>query len=140
FCNAICIAIAPSQHAADVAHDALCLQLAERNDLRDAAFAVFLPNIFEHLAAACFAKIDINIWRRNAIRIQKSLENQAKLNGVDVRDAKDKRNNRAGSGAASRANRDALFLREVNKVPNYQEITNEPCFFQNTEFVLEPSR
>ena len=64
-------------HAADVAHHAFRLQFAESDDLRDAALAVFLPNVFEDFAAARFAEIDVDIRRRNAIRIQKPLENQA---------------------------------------------------------------
>ena len=136
--DAICIAIAPSQHAADIAHDAFCLEFAERDDLRDAALAVFLPNVFEDFAAARFAEIHVDIRRRNAIRIQKPLENQSELKRIDIGDAKDKRNDRACSRAASGTNRDPFFLREMNEIPNDEEITDEPCFFQNAKFVIEP--
>ena len=67
--DAIGVAIAQSHNASDIAHDAFCFQFSKRDDLRDAAFAVLLAHIFQHLAAARFAKIDIYIRWRNAVRI-----------------------------------------------------------------------
>src|SRR5262249_31197592 len=95
--DTICVAIAPSQHAADVAHHAFRLEFAKGNDLRDATLAVFLPNVLQNLPSARLAEIDINVGRRYAIRIQKPLENQAVLERVDIRDPKDERNDRARS-------------------------------------------
>ena len=60
-CDAIGVAIAPPHHSPDIAHDAFRFELAESNDLRDAAFAVLLPNVFEYLATARFAKINVDI-------------------------------------------------------------------------------
>ena len=125
-------------HAADVAHHALRLQFAEGDDLRDAALAVFLPHVFEHLAAARFAEIHVDIGRRNAIRIQEPLENQAELKRIDVGDSEDISDHRAGGRAAPGTDRDPVFLREMNEIPNDQEITDEPCFFENAKFVVEP--
>src|SRR5262249_49784759 len=119
--DAICIAIAPSEHAADVAHYTFRLEFAESNDLCDAALAVFLPDVFEDFAAASFTEIHVDIRRRNAIRIQKPLENQAMLERVDVCDAKDERNDRACSRAAAWTDRYSFFLREMNKIPDNQE-------------------
>src|SRR5436189_285102 len=85
----------------------------------------------DSVAMARFAEIHVDIGRRNAIRIQKPLENQAELKRVDVRDAKDKGNDRACCRAASGTDWNPFFLREMNEIPNDEEITNEPCFFQD---------
>ena len=63
------IAIRQTHHAAYVAHDALRFQFSKRNDLCDAAFTVFLADVFQDFAAARFAKIDIDVGRRHASRI-----------------------------------------------------------------------
>ena len=87
-CDAIGVAIAQSHHAANIAHYALCFQFAEGNDLGDATFAIFLPHVFEHFAATRLAEIDINIRRRDAIRIQETFKNQSVLQRIDVGNAK----------------------------------------------------
>src|ERR1043166_9232824 len=72
--NAVGITIRQTHHAADIAHHAFRFQLPERDDLRDAAFAIFLPHVLEDFAAACLAKIDVDVRRRHAIRIEETLE------------------------------------------------------------------
>ena len=57
----VAVAVAQAHDAADIAHHAFRFQFSEGDDLRDAAFAVFLPDVFEHFAAARFAKIDVDI-------------------------------------------------------------------------------
>ena len=64
----VAIAVAQAHHAADIAHHAFRFQFSEGDDLRDAALAVFLPDVFEDFAAARFAKINVDIGRRNALR------------------------------------------------------------------------
>ena len=71
--------IGKSHHAADIAHHALRFQLSERDDLGNATLAVFLANIFENFAAARFAEIDVDVRRRNTVRIEKALKNQSEL-------------------------------------------------------------
>src|SRR5262249_27145751 len=135
--NPIGIAIAPSQHPAYVAHDAFRLKLAKRYDLRDAALTIFLPHVFQNFAAARFAKVHIDVRQGHAIGIQKALENQPILKRIDVRDAKNKRNDRTCSRTASRADGDAFLFREMNEIPDDEEITDETRFFQNAQFILE---
>ena len=66
--------IAQSHDAADIAHDTFRLQFSKGDDLGDAALTVFLSNILEHFATARLAKIDINIRRRDAVRVKEAFE------------------------------------------------------------------
>ena len=68
------IAIRQTHYAPDVPHHAFRLQFSEGNDLRDAAFAIFLPHVLENFAAACFAEINIDVGRRHAIGVEEALE------------------------------------------------------------------
>ena len=77
--DAIGIAITPTHHSPHVAHDAFRFELAKSNDLRDTAFTVLLPDVFKNFAAARLAKINVDIRRRDPVRIQKPLENQSVL-------------------------------------------------------------
>ena len=80
------IAVGKPDDAPDVAHGALRVHFVEGDDLRDAAVAVFLPNVFEHFAPPLLAEIDVDIGRRNAFRIQEPLEEQPELQRIDVGD------------------------------------------------------
>ena len=137
-CYAIGVAIAPPHHSPDVPHHAFRLEFAKSNDLCDAAFAILLPNIFENFAAARFAKIDIDIWRRNAVRIQKSLEDQAELQRIDIRNSENVGDHRACSRAAPGPHRNAPLLREMDEVPNDEQITDESSLLQNAQLIIEP--
>ena len=71
--------VGKSHYAANVTHHALRFQLSERDNLRDATLAILLANILQNFAAARFAKIDIDIGRRNTVRIEKALKDQSEL-------------------------------------------------------------
>src|SRR6266436_2329999 len=61
FGDAIAIAITPPQHSADVAYDTFRFELPKGDDLRDAALAIFLPDVFEDLPTTRFAEIHIDV-------------------------------------------------------------------------------
>ena len=121
----VAVAVAQAHHAADVAHHAFRLQRAEGDDLRDAALAVFLPHVFDDFAAARFAKIDVDIGRRDALGIEEALEEQAELERIDVGDPQHIGDQRTGRRTAPRADWDAALLREVDEVPDDEEVADE---------------
>ena len=124
-------------HAADVAHHAFRFELAERNDLRDAAFTVLLPHVFENFAAARFTKIDIDVRRRNSVRIQEPLEYQAVLQRIDVGDSENVRDHRPGSRTAPGPDWNAFLLRKMNEVPNDQQIADETGFLEDAQLIID---
>ena len=105
--------------------------------MRDAAFAVFLPHVFEHFAATRFAKINVDIRWRDTVGIQKPLEKQSVLEWIDISDPKNVSNHRTSGRAASGSYGNALLFGEMNKIPNDQQITDKTGFFQNTQLILE---
>src|SRR5438067_13892097 len=63
FGDATGIAITPPEHPADISHHTFRFELAKRDDLRDAALAIFLPHVFEDLTPTPFAEIHIDVRR-----------------------------------------------------------------------------
>ena len=87
-------AVGKPDHPSNVAHRAFRIHLIERDDLRNAALAVFLPDVFEHFAAPVLAEIDVDIGRRDAFRIQKSIEEQSEVERINVGYSQDVRHER----------------------------------------------
>ena len=96
-----------------------------------------MPNIFENFTATRFAEIDINIWRRNTVRIQKPLENQSVLERIDVGDSKNVGDYRTRRRTTPRPDRNASLLCKMNEVPNNEQITDEPRLFENAQLIIE---
>src|SRR5439155_18607874 len=136
--DAIGVAITPAHHSPDIAHHTYRSELAKGDDLRHPTLTILLPNVFEDFAATRFAKIDVDIRRGNAIRIQKPLENQPVLQRIDVSNSQNVSNHRARSRTATRANRNAPLLGEMDEIPNDEQITDETGFLQHPKFVIEP--
>ena len=59
-------------------------QGAERGDLCDAAFAIFLPDIGDHFLPAVLAEVDIDVRRLAPIGIEETFEQQVVLERIDV--------------------------------------------------------
>ena len=78
--------VAQTDDAPDIAHHAFRFQFAEGDDLGHTAFAVFLAHVLQHFAAARFTEIDVDIRWRNAFRIEETLEEEIKLQRIDIRD------------------------------------------------------
>src|SRR5947208_183647 len=89
--------------------------------------------------ATGLAKVNIDIWRGNTVRIQKAFENEAILERIDVGDSQNVGNHRTRSRTTPRTNRNAFFFGKMDEVPNNEQITDEPRFFQNPELVIESS-
>src|SRR6185503_17372894 len=97
----------------------------------------FLPDVFEDFAATSFAKVDINIGRRNSLWIEESLEDQSVLQRIDIGNSQNISNDGACGRTATRAHRDSSLSGEMNKIPNDEEITNKTRFFQNIDFIIQ---
>ena len=57
---------------------------------------------------------------------------------IDVGDADNIGDKRTGGRPSSRPDRDPSLLGEVNKIPNDQDVTDEPSLLEHAEFVIEP--
>ena len=98
------------QHAADVAQHAARLQGAERDDLRDAVAAISLLHVLDDLVAPVLAEVDVKIRHRDALGIEKALEQKPEAQRIEIGDGERIGDQRAGAGAAARPDRNALRL------------------------------
>ena len=83
-CQPVNLPIAHLQHTACVLEHGPRLHCPERDDLRHMVRAIFLLDIADDFAAPRFAEIDIKVGHGDAFGVQKTFEQQAKLNRVEI--------------------------------------------------------
>src|SRR5205823_13421822 len=115
-----------AQYPADVAQYRARLQFAKSDDLRDAVAPVFPLDVADHLVAPILAEIDVEIRHRHPLGVEKPLEQEAEAQRVEIGDRQRPGDDRAGTRAAPRPDRDALPLRPLDEVGDDQEIAGEP--------------
>ena len=125
FGDAVDLAVGHAKDAAGVADGGAGLEFSEGDDLGDAVGAVFAANVVDHLVAAVLAEIDVEIGHRDAFGIEKALEQQVELQGVDVGDGLRPGGERAGAGTAAGADRDALPFCPLDEVGDDEEVAGE---------------
>ena len=132
------LAVGHGEHAADIAQHGARLQFAERDDLRDPIAAVFLLDVADHLVAPVLAEIDVEIRHRDALGVEKPLEQQTPAQRVEIGDRQRPGDDRAGARAASRPDRDALPLRPLDEIGDDQEVAGEPHLDDRFQLEFEP--
>ncbi len=136
--DAIDLSEAHVENAADIFDSGLGGERAEGDDLRDLFAAVLFSDVLNHFSAAIGAEIDIDIRHADALRIQEAFEEQTVLERVDIGDSHGIADQASGGGAASRSDRDALFFREANEIPDDQEVSAEFHLLDHPDFTLQP--
>ena len=126
------------QHAADVAQHAARLQRAEGDDLRDPVAAVLVLHVADHLVAPVLAEVDVEVRHRHALGIEEALEQQAEADRIEIGDGQRIGDQRAGAGAAARADRNALRLRPLDEVGDDQEVAGIFHPLDDAELEVEP--
>ena len=80
------MAVTHLQNAPAIAQHCACFQLSESDNLRDMVVAIFLLDIADDFTAPRLAKVDVEVWHGNALGVQKPLEQQAKLDRIEIGD------------------------------------------------------
>jgi hypothetical protein len=75
------------QCTAGVAYGRACCHRAERHDLRDPVFTVLFGDVCDNFIAPLDAEVGIDIRHRDAVRIEKPLEEQVELQRIEIGDA-----------------------------------------------------
>ena len=132
------LAVGHLQHAPDVAEHAARLQRAERDDLRDAVAAVALLHIADDFVAAVLTEIDVEVRHRDALGIEKALEQKPEPDRVEIGDGERVGDQRAGAGAAARPDRNALRLRPLDEIGDDEEIAGIFHALDHAELEGEP--
>ncbi len=116
------LAVGHAEGTADVAQHRARLQLAEGDDRRDPALAVFGAHVADHLVAPVLAEVDVEVRHRHPLGIEEALEQQAKAERIEVGDRERPGDHGAGARAAPRADRDAAPLGPADEVGDDQEV------------------
>ena len=126
-----------AQHAPHIAHRGLGLQLAEGDDLRDAIFAIFAPDIGNHFVAPVLAEINIEIRHGNAFGVEEAFKQQAEADGIKVRDQQRPGSDRTRARTAPlpHCNGRGLRLGPLDEVGNNQEIAGKTHFLDDANFI-----
>ena len=105
------------------------------DDLGHMVRAVFLGDVFDHLAPAVVAEVHVDIRHGLALDVQKALKDKFVADGVKVGDAHGIGHQAAGGRAAPRPHGDALVLGPVDEVGHHQEVAGEAHFAQHVQLV-----
>ena len=135
--EAVDLAVRHLQHASDVAQHGARLQLSVRDDLRDAIVAVFLLDVADDLVAPVLAEVDVEVRHRDALGIEKALEEQAEAEWIEIGDGKRPGDERAGARAATRSDGNAVRLGPFDEVRNDQEVARELHALDDVDLVGE---
>ena len=98
---------------------------------------VFFLNITDHFVTAVLTKINIEIRHGDTVRVEEPFEQQSETKRVEVGDGQRPGNHRTGTGPASRADRNAVFLGPMDEVGNDQEVSLISHVIDDLEFVLK---
>ena len=132
------LAVGHLQHAADIAQHAARLQGAEGDDLRDAVAAITLLHVTDHLVAPVLTEVDVEVRHRNALGIEKALEQKAETDRVQIGDSKRIGDERTGAGTAARPDRNALRFRPLDEIGDDQEVAGIFHADDDAEFEGQP--
>ena len=127
-----------AQHARGVARGRAREHPAEGHDLRDRLAAVLVGDVLDHAVAALHREVDVDIRHRDALGVQEPLEQQVVLERVHVGDPQRVGDDRAGGRATPGAHRDPVVLRELDEVPDDQEVGREAHLLDHAQLHLEP--
>lgn len=130
--------IAEAEHAPGVAHHRLGRHGAVGDDLADPFAPVLARHVVDHLVAAIHAEVDVEVGHRHAFRVEEALEQQVVRQRIQVGDLQCPRHQRAGTGTAARADRNALVLAPLDEVGHDQEVAGEAHLDDGVQLEFQP--
>ena len=111
---------------------------AEGDDLRDAILAVAAAHIGDHLVAPILAEVDVEVRHRDALGVEKALEQQAEADRIEIGDRQRVSDERARARAAPRPDRNALRLGPLDEIGDDEEIAGKFHSDDDAELEFEP--
>ena len=103
----------------------------------DAIRSVFLRHIVDDSPAIPIRNVRIDIRHRNAFRIQKTFKKESEFQRVDIRNANDISDDGTRSRTAPRSNRNSVFSRPVDKIPNDKQVTRHIHIANTIQFLID---
>ena len=108
-----------------------------RDDVRNPVHAVLSAYVFDNVAAPAFAKVHVEVGRRNALEREHSFEKQIEAYRLDVGDFDKVCNHAARAAASTWAHGDAVGSRPVDEVVHDKEVVYKARAHDNRKFVVE---
>ena len=112
----------------------------EGDDLRDAVAPVLLGDVVDDAVTAGDREVDVHVRQVLARGVQEALEEQAVAHRVDIGDLEAVRGDRTGGRPAARPDADPVLLREVDEVPDDQEVVGEAHLLDRLELEAQAFR
>ena len=109
----------------------------EGDDLRDPVATVLVGDVVDDPIAPGDGEVDVHVGQVLAGRVQEALEEEAVADRVDVGDLEAVGRERTGRRAAARPHADAVRLREVDEVPDDQEVVREAHLLDRLQLEAE---
>ena len=128
--------VGKTQHARSVLEGLLGLDRAKGHDLGNPLIPVLLCHVANHLATATLIKVNVEVRHGDALGIKETLENEAVLKGVKLRDAHSECRHRPGTRSAPRAYSNAIVLGPVNEVGHHKEVAGKSHLDDDANFVI----
>src|SRR5215207_6973843 len=109
---------------------------AEGDDLGDPVATVLLLDVVDDPVAAGDGEVDVHVGHGLAARVEEALEQEVVPDRVDVRDLERVGGDGSRGRSSTRADLDAVLLREADEVPDDQEVVREAHLLDRLQ--LEP--
>ena len=124
-----------AEHPGGVLDRGLRLDRAVGDDLGDPLLAVLLGGVADHVGAPALVEVHVDVGHGHALGVEEPLEQQAVLDRVELGDAQRVGDERAGRGAATRADPDPVLLGVADEVGDDQEVAGEAHLADDADLV-----
>ena len=124
-------------HAADIAHHGFGRHGAVSDDLRDTLGAVFGGDVLNDPVAPRHAEVDVEVGHRDALRIQKALEQQVIAQRIYIHNAQGIGHERTRAGAAPGPHGHTVVARPVDEIGDDQKVTGKTHRTDHGQFGIQ---
>lgn len=138
FCKAVGLGKRQLVDTGDILNGALGRHRSESHDMRNMVLPVFFLDIPEHLITSVIIEIYVDIRHRDAVRIEKTLEQQLVFYRVHIGYSQTICHGRTCRRTPSRPNRHAPALRLHDEVLHYQEVIRKTHPLDGLQLEINP--
>ena len=135
--DAVAKTVGQVEYAAHVANGSACCHSAEGDDLADRFPAVFLLDVFDHAVAVALAEVDVKVGHAHPIGIQKTFEQQAVGQRVQIGDFQRIGHQRPRTRTAPWAYGAAVILGPVDEIGHDKKVAREAHLDDGFNFKLQ---
>ena len=135
--DAVDVAVAHAERAANVADRRLRAHRPEGDDLRDAVVPVLAGHVLDHLVPAVVGYVQVDVGRLLAVDVQEALEDETVGERVDERHV-ERVEDDAGGGGTAHAEHDLPVPAELRDVMHDEEVVREARLLDDVQLVLQP--